>query len=100
MDEMEIIKEIPEWIKYDEKEDIYSVTTKEGVFILQEQTGEVVQSCEKMADKLKKSFEYLLIPRSSVEPKLTDASIKELKGSTLYKLKIAIIFVYGLNDLF
>ena len=102
VDEMkEMIKDLPEWLKFDDKTGQYTIETREGKYIMEEQTGEVVKSCENMAAKLKRSsFEYFLIPRSSIEPKLSDRSLDEMKGSTLFRLKTAMMFIYGLNELF
>ena len=92
-------KELPKWLNYNVEKDVWTVTTKEGDYTFEEQTGEVVQSCEKMATKLDKDFDALIIPRSSVEPKLTDADLRKIKGSTYFKFKIAMGHVYGMQDL-
>ena len=87
----------PEWVVENE-DGTYTIKTKEGDFTFEEQSGEVVDRVNRMSEKTSKDVESLLVVRSSVEPKLTDEKLLELKGSTYMKLKYGISFVYGLQD--
>ena len=91
------LKEIPKWIEELEN-GRWKVIGKYNEYILEEQNGGVIESCEKIAEKTNVAYENLLITRSAVEPKITDAELKEIKGSDYFRLKTAIVHVYGLND--
>lgn len=93
----EKLMEKPEWVVENEDGN-FTIKTKEGDYIFEEQNGEVVERVNKLSDKSGKDVESLLITRSAIEPKLTDAELVKLKGSTYLRLKYGISFVYGLQD--
>jgi hypothetical protein len=97
VDYEESIMKKPEWVVENE-DGSYTIQTKEGDFVFEEQNAEVVDRVNRMSEKTSKDVESLLLVRSSVEPKLTDENLMKLKGSTYMRLKYGISFVYGLQD--
>jgi hypothetical protein len=99
----EKIKEIPKFLQENE-DGTYTLLLKkeekipDGKIILEEQSGTVIESCQKLSENVGKDMEILLARRSCKEPKLTDEDISTLKGSNYMKLKFATMYVYGLND--
>ena len=99
----EQLKEMPSFLKENE-DGTYTLTLKkeeklpDGTLVLEEQDGNAIESCEKLATNVGKEMEMLLARRSCKEPKLTDEDITNLKGSNYMKLKYAVMYVYGLND--
>ncbi len=93
----EKLNKIPQWLTENENE-TWTVKGKKKDYILEEQNGGVIDSCQKLAEKTNTPMESLLASRSTKEPKLSDAEIKELKGGDYMRLKMAIVYIYGLND--
>lgn len=90
--------EFPEWMKENE-DGTFTVTTRHGKYILEEQTEEVVQTCSKLSEKAKVPMECLLVTRSLVgDSKINDDEFNKLKGSVSTKLKIAVTYLYDLGD--
>lgn len=99
----EKIQEMPKFLTENEDGTYTLICKKEdkipdGQIILEEKSGKVIESCQKMADNVGKEMEILLARRSCKEPQLTDEDIEELKGSNYMKLKFAVMYVYGMND--
>ena len=68
--------------------------------IMEEQTGEVLESVEKMAEKTGTSYEMLLARRSIIEPQLSDEDLLKLKGSDYTRVKLGVLYVYDMSSLF
>ena len=99
MNELEEFKKLPSWIK--EMEDgSYEITIKNKKYIMQERDGSIIERCTKLSEKGIGSLEILLARESLVDPKMTDEEFSALKGSIYMKLKVAVAYVYGLNDFF
>ena len=97
MDEMEKMKEMPPFItKNDDGK--YIVTSNGKEYIMEEQSGAVMEKCQRLADKTNTNMETLLAVKSLVEPKLTDSEFMDLPGSTFTKIRLAVVYIYGLND--
>ena len=101
----EMVSELPDFIKENE-DGTYTITLKkeklipEGKVIMEEKSGKVLESCQKMSDSINKPYEALLAVRSCVEPKLTNDDLENLKGSNYFKLKSAVLYIYGMSDFF
>lgn len=94
---MDKLKEMPKWISENE-DGTYTVTTKSGDYIMEEQSGEVYEKASRLSEKLNIDLDSLLVTRSLVKPKLTDDEFKSLKGSSYLKLKMAITYIYDMQD--
>ena len=80
---------IPDFIKILEDENI-EVTTREGVFVMREPTGEEYDQVDRIMSRQKNSGEFIrglmLVSRSLVKPKVGELELKKLKMSTLKRL--------------
>lgn len=94
--DIEQLKTKPKWIK--EENGKFTAELKGIKYIMKEQKGSVLDTCEKRAEKGLNSLEVLLAKESLIEPKLTDQDFENLPGSVYLKLKLMTIYVYELND--
>jgi len=97
MIDKEMLKNVPSFITENE-DGTYTIKTRDGDFVMEEMAGDVVEKCERLAEKTKTSYEALLAVKSIIKPSISDNDFSKLKGSTFMKLKIAVVYVYGLND--
>jgi len=107
---MDNIQEIKEQIQkkpsfVEENEDgTYTLKLKkedllpDGELIIEEQNGETIESCTRLAEKTNSNMEILLARRSCLKPKLSDSDFSKLKGSNYMKIKFATMYIYGFND--
>lgn len=88
-EEEEQTTKIPDFIKILEDENI-EVTTREGVFVMREPTGEEYDQVDRIMSRQKNSGEFIrglmLVSRSLVKPKMGELDLKKLKMSTLKRL--------------
>lgn len=79
----------PSFIKLLEDESI-EVTTREGVFVLREPTGEEYEAVDRIMSRSPNAGEFvkglMLVSRSLVKPKMGELELKKLKMSTLKRL--------------
>jgi len=97
------LKKMPSWIKENE-DGTFTLSLKkenlipDGKVVMEEQNGQVLESCQKLSTSTGKEMEVLLARRSIISPKLTDEDFDKLKGSNFIKLKYAVMKIYGLAD--
>jgi hypothetical protein len=96
---MEKMQKLPSWI-IENEDGTYTVKTKDGDFIMEEQSGEVIDKVNRLSEKTNVDVDSLLVTRSLIEPKLSDEDLKKLKGSSYMRLKAAIAYVYDMTDFF
>lgn len=94
---LEKLKKIPKWMKENE-DGTFDVEIYGKIYKMKEQDGLTMEKCERMAKRTNTSMEVLLTPRSIVDPKMSDAEFGALGGKTYMKLKMATIYLYGMND--
>lgn len=94
---LKAIAEKPKWLE-EQEDGSFKIDTKKGVFILEEQSGEIMEQCSRIAEKTNKSMESLLARRTIKSPETTDDEFSKLPGSVYTKIKMATIFIHGLND--
>ena len=97
------IKGFPEWIQMDEK-GFYHVETRHGVYILEEVSANLSMSAEGLAmrpghkEMDTKLYQLGLISNMTVEPKLGEEQLKEMKGSAWNRVRQAATMIMGLDD--
>lgn len=90
--------EFPKWMKEND-DGTFTITTRHGKFIMEEQTEDVVQACAKLGERTKTPMESLLVTRSLVGDEVVkDEDFGKLKGSVSTRLKIAVTYLYDLGD--
>jgi len=77
----------------------YEVVTKSGKkYTLRELSGDDLERTQRLAKQTNVDVERLLVVRSLIEPKITDDEFGKLPGGDFTRLKLAITYVYGMND--
>ena len=81
--------------------DKFRVITRHGVYVLEEQSGEIYELCSKLAENSngKYSVQKMLMVRSIIEPKIDESNFSSItKGSDFVRLQAATLWIYGFDD--
>lgn len=91
------LKEKPKFI-IENDDGTFTIQTRHRTYTMKELNGEEVEKLETLSENTKQEIDVLLASRSIVDEDITDVSFKKIPGSDYYKLKLAVTYIYGMND--
>ena len=93
----EVMSKKPSYI-IENEDGTFTIKTRHRDYTMKELSGEEVEKCEKLSDNTNVEIDVLLASRSIVDEDITDATFNKIPGSDYFKLKMAVAYIYGMND--